>query len=100
MDFLKAFFPSTIIERNNLYFYLHNMLSISALKQNILKFTHLGTNKVYNDHNPSGLKIFNRGRLGLTHLRAHKFSHNISDCLDELCICITNIESNSDEGNL
>ena len=29
----------------------------------------------------------------MSHLRARKFFHNFSDCLDELCICVTNVES-------
>lgn len=58
--------------------------SISAFK-----FIRLDPNKVHNVHNPSRLKL----RLGLSHLRAHKFKHNFSDCLDELCISGTNIDS-------
>ena len=58
--------------------------SISAFK-----FIRLDPNKVHNVHNPSRLKL----RLGLSHLRAHKFKHNFSDCLDELCSCSTNIEA-------
>ena len=93
MDFFKSSsFPSTIIEWNNLDYHLRNAPSVSVFKQNILKFIRLGPNKVYNVHNPTGLKLSTRLRLGLSHLRAHKFSHNFSDCLDELCICGTNIE--------
>ena len=32
-------------------------------------------------------------RLGLSHLRGHKFNHNFSDCLDEICMCGKDIES-------
>ena len=42
---------------------------------------------IYNVHNPSGVKLFTRLRLGLSHLRAQKFNHNFSNCPDELCIC-------------
>ena len=31
--------------------------------------------------------------LGLTYLRGHKFNHNFSDCLDEICMCGKDIES-------
>ena len=93
MDFLKVLFFSTVIEWNSLDCHLRNTPSISIIKQNILKFILLGPNKVYNVHNPTGLKLLTRLHLGLSHLRAHKFSHNFSDCLDELCICGNNIES-------
>ena len=86
-------YPSTIIEWNNSDYHLRNASSISISKQNILKFIRLGPNKVYNDHNPIGLKLLTRLRLGLIHLRARKFSHNFSDCLDELCICGTNVDT-------
>ena len=92
--FFKSFsFHSRIIEQNNLDYHLCNAPSINVFKQNILKFICLGPDKVYNVHNPTGLKLLTRLRLGSSHLRAHKFSHNFSDCLDELCICETNIES-------
>ena len=43
MDFLKVvFFPSTIIEWNNLDYYLRNAPSISAFELSILKFIRLG----------------------------------------------------------
>ena len=91
--FKSSFFPSAIIEWNNLDYHSRNTPSISVFKQNILKFIRLGPNKVYNIHNPTGLKLLTRLCLGSSHIRAHNFSHNFSDCLDELCIYGTNIES-------
>ena len=69
--FKRSFFPSTIIELNNLEYYLRNAPSFSGFKQNILKFVRLGPEKVYNVHNPSGLKLLTRLRLGLSYLHAH-----------------------------
>ena len=91
--FKSFFFPSTIIKWNILDYHLRNGPSISVFKQNILKFIRLGPNKVYNVHNPTEPKLLTSLHLGLSHLRAHKFSHSFSDSLDELCICETNIES-------
>ena len=91
--FKSSFLPSTIIKWNNLDYHLRNAASISVFKQNILKLIHLGPNKVCNVHKPTGLKLLIKLRLELSHLRTHKFSHNFSGCLDELCICGTNIES-------
>ena len=72
---------------------MRNAPSINVFKQNILKFIRPGPSNVYNVHNPTWLKLFTRLRLGLTHLRAHKFRHNFSDCPDDLCIFETNAES-------
>ena len=76
------FFPSTIIDWNNLGYSSRDGPSIKTLKQNILKFILLGPNKVYNVHKPSELKLLTRLRLGMSQLRAHKFSHNFSDCFN------------------
>ena len=46
----------------------------------------LGTYKVFNICNLHGLKLLTKLRLGLIHLRGHKFNHNFIDCLDEICM--------------
>ena len=63
--FFKSFSShSRIIEQNNLDYHLCNAPSINVFKQNILKFICLGPDKVYNVHNPTGLKLLTRLRLG------------------------------------
>ena len=44
-------------------------------------------------HNPNGLKLLTRFRLGLSHLKEHKFNHNFKDCVNLLCSCILEVES-------
>ena len=39
------------------------------------------------------IKVLTSLRLGFSHLRGHKFNHNFSDCLDEICICWEDTES-------
>ena len=34
-------------------------------------------------------------RLGLSHLREHKFNHNFQNCINPLCGCGLDIESTS-----
>ena len=87
------FFPATITECNDLDYSLCNAPSINVFKKNIFKFIHLGPNKVFNINNSCGLKLLTRLRLGLSHLGGHKFNHNFSDCLDEICMCGKDIES-------
>ena len=36
-----------------------------------------------------------RLRLGLSHLREHKFNHKFQNCINPLCSCGMNIESTS-----
>ena len=44
-------------------------------------------NTVCNCHNPEGLKFITRLRLGLSHLREHKFKHSFQDMINPLCGC-------------
>ena len=52
-------------------------------------------NPVYNIHNPVGLKYLTRLRLELSHLNAHKFKHSFQDCINPLCSCSLEPESNA-----
>ena len=91
--FENSFFPATITEWNHLDYSLRNAPSVNVFKKNILKFIRLGPNKFVNIYNPDGLKLLTRLRLGLSYLRSHKFNHNFSDCLKEICLCGKDIES-------
>ena len=44
-------------------------------------------NFIYKVHNPVGLKYLTRLRMGLSHLKSHKFLHNFNDTLDQYCGC-------------
>ena len=50
---------------------------------------------MYKIYHPPGLKLLTRLRLGLSHLREHKFRHNFNDTIDPFCLCGTNsVETN------
>ena len=91
--FKNSFFPYVIQEWNNLDITLRNSSSISIFKNSILKLVRPKGNSVFSVHNPVGIKFLNRLRLGLSHLREHKFKHNFQDCLDPICNCRIEIES-------
>ena len=91
--FKKLFFRATIIESNELDYSLRNAPSINVFKKNTLRFIRLGPNKVFNIYNPHVLNLLTRLRLGLSHLRGHRFNDIFSDCLDEISMCGKNIES-------
>ena len=59
-----SFFPYAILEWNKLY-------------KNIQQWP--TPKPVYNIHNPTGLKLLTRLRLGLSHLNEHRFNHNLTD---------------------
>ena len=91
--FKNSFFPSTIIEWNNLDPHLRKSENFSVFKSNILKFIRPSPNSVYNCHNPRGICLITRLRLGLSHLREHKFEHGFQDTLNPLCSCGNDVES-------
>ena len=91
--FKNSFFPSKI-KYNKLDPGLRKALeSLSVFKANILKFIPPSPNSVYICHNPKRFKFINRLRLGLSHLREHKFNHSFQDTNNPLCSCGLDIES-------
>ena len=51
------------------------------------------TNSIFDNHNPLGIKLLTRLRLGLSQLHQHKFRHWFQDALNPLCKCGKDIES-------
>ena len=93
-SFLKnSFFPSTIIAWNNLDHNIRNSSSFNIFRKCILKFIRPSANSFFNCHNPKGIKFITRLRLGLNHLREHKFKHSFQDSLNPFCSCSLDIES-------
>ena len=50
-------------------------------------------NSFFDYHNPKGIKHITRLRLGLSHLRNHKFKHSFQHAINFLCNCGPDIES-------
>ena len=91
--FKNSFFPSTVIEWNNLDKSIRSSESFVLFKKSILQFIRPTQNRTFNCHNPTGIKLITRLRLGLSHLRDHKFKHNFLDCLNPICCCGKDIET-------
>ena len=84
--FLKNFFfPSAVIEWNNLERSIASSESFSLFKKNILQFIRPPPKRTFNCHNPIEIKPIARLNLSLNHLRDHKFKHNFRDCLNPIC---------------
>ena len=73
--------------------HLRKYENFPVFKSNILKFIRPSPNLVYNCHNPRGICLITRLRLGLSHLREHKFKHGFQDTLNPLCSCGNDVES-------
>ena len=55
-----------------------------------MEFFKVSARPLYNFHHPNGTKLLTRLRVGLSHLRSHKFNHNFHDTLHPFCNCESN----------
>ena len=91
--FKYSFFPSTILEWNKLDRKIRQSSTLLTFRNSLLKMGRPTPKPIYNIHNPNGLKLLTRLRLGLSHLNEHKFNHNFKDCVNPLCSCSLEVES-------
>ena len=91
----KTFFPATIIEWNNLDPTPRNSKIFVDFKNSILKFIRPSPSNVFNCNSYKGIRLITRLRVGMSHLREHKFEYNFQDCLNPICSCGLDIESTS-----
>ena len=61
--------------------------SFTDFKENILSPIRPKANSVFDGNSSKGLKFVTRLRLGLSHLREHKFNHSFQDPINPLCSC-------------
>ena len=91
--FQNSFFPSAVIEWNKLDLNICNSESLNIFKKTLLNFIRPSGSTVFNCHNPKGVKLLTRLRLGLSHLREHKFKQSFQDSLNIICSCGNGIET-------
>ena len=77
---------SVILEWNKLDIDTRNSTSL-------LQFVKPSPKSLSNCHSPKGIKYEIRSRLGLSHLREHKFKHSFQDTLNSFCECGCEIET-------
>ena len=87
------FFPSAIKEWNKLDVSIRKSESLMLFKKHLLEFIRPKPNSIFDINNPIGIKYLTRLRLGLSHLKEHKFRHCFQDSVDPLCNCGNGIES-------
>ena len=93
--FKNSFLPSIVIRWNELDRNLRSTASLSVFKKNLLKFIRPSRNSVFNCHNCKEIKYLTRLRLGLSHLRQHKFKHSFQDTLNPFCSCGLDVDTNT-----
>ena len=91
--FRNSFFPSSVIEWNKPDRDICNSDSLNIFKLSVLKFVRPIANSNFDIDNPYGLRLLTRLRLGLSHLRYHKFRHSFQDCINPICDCGLDIET-------
>ena len=86
-DFFKNTFSSTICEWNKLDWEIKNSECIETFKKRILSLIRPSSNSTVNCHDPKGIKLLSRLRLGSNHLREHKLKHSFQDSPNRFCNC-------------
>ena len=64
--------------------------SLSIFKKRDMDSFIVKPNAIYGIHNPIGLRYLTRLRVGLSHLRSHKYGHNFKDTETDICSCSQN----------
>ena len=93
LSFTNSFFPYSIKEWNKLDRSLTSNNSLSSFRNTLLKSIRPTPNRVYGACDPHGLILLTRLRVGLSHLREHKFKHGFNDTINPLCPCNMEVES-------
>ena len=93
--FKYSFFPSTLRDWFDLDNDITSAESISIFKNKLLSLIRPVQKKVFNIFDPQGLKLLTRLRLGFSHLNEHRFRHNIENCVNPLCFCVSETENTS-----
>ena len=90
--FKNYFFPNVITEWNKLDINIKNMTSYTAFKNAFIRPKYVDT---FGIHNPIGMQLLTRFRLGFSHLNEHKFRHKFRNFLNPLCECKLEPEATS-----
>ena len=72
---------------------IRNSKSLSTFKKSVLQFIRPCPRSTYNCFNNKGIKHITRLRLGLSHIRDHKFKDGFLDSLNPICSCGLDVET-------
>lgn len=85
LKYRYSYFPNAINSWSQLSSFIKSSATVEQFKNRYIKFFKIRPNHLYGIVDPIGTSLLTRLRLGHSHLRDHKFSHNYSDTLDPLC---------------
>ena len=85
-------FPGLSHNGNSIDLQIRN-LSYTAFRKHFIDEFRRISNSVFNIHNPVGIKLLTRLKLGLNHLNEHTFNHKFQNCTSLTCICSFENES-------
>ena len=85
--------PPTLSYKTNERFYPVKIMDDGLLK--MIKFIRPSPKKIFQRHNPKGIKLVTRLKLGLSHLWEPRFKHSFQDTLNPLCSCGLDTETTS-----
>ena len=91
--FQNSFLPYAMKEWNKLDPDKRSCQSYESFRKALQNFIRPSENKIFNIHDHVGTKLLTRLRLGLSHLREHKFRHNFEDTFNQLCSWSTEVET-------
>ena len=77
--FKYSLFPYMIVKWNKFDVTVRNAKSLLIFKNLLLKIGRPIQNSIFKIHDPLGIKLLTRLRLGLSHLNEHRFRHNFQD---------------------
>ena len=92
-SFNNSFFPSSINNWNAIAYETTQSESFSTFRKILLKSIKPIPKSIYDACDPLGIQLLTRLRVGLSHLRDHKFRHGFNDIIDPLCPCNMELES-------
>ena len=91
----NSFFPDAIKLWNNIGVDFNSTQSLELFKANIIKLIRPPSKPLYGIHDPLDVKLLFRLRFHLSDLRYHKWRHNFTDVLDDMCFCLSASENTS-----
>ena len=68
---------------------------MNIFKKSLLKCIRFSEGSVFDCHNPRGVKLLTRLRLGLSYLRENKFKQGFQDSVNPICSFGNNIETSA-----
>ena len=88
----NSFFPDSISIWNEIICDFEHFPTFSELKNHLLSLIRPIPRPTFDVYDPTNLRYIFQLRIGLSHLRSHKFRHNFVDTQSDKCLCHQGVE--------